>query len=68
MSVNPLIPRRDMAKRISEEVFHVSTRNLAKWSELSYRRMGREALYNEEDGLIAARARLDNAPLISGGE
>ena len=68
MSVNPLIPRRDMAKRISEEVFHVSTRNLANWPELSYRRMGREALYNVEDGLNAARARLNNAPLITGGE
>jgi len=63
---NALENRCNMAKIITEEYFPVSPRQLSTWP-VSYRIIGRESMYNPEEVRAEAKARLENAPLITGG-
>ena len=67
MPVTPLQNRRKLAAAISEEYFPVSPRQLATWKGLTVRYVGREALYEPEQVMQEAKARLENAPVIAQG-
>ena len=61
----PLKNRRQLAAVISEKYFPVTPRQLSTWKGLTVRYVGREALYDPDEVMAAARSRLDNAPVAS---
>lgn len=58
-----LITRKQAADDVTEQFFPVSPRRISTWSDLTVRYIGREALYDPDEVLAAAKARLENAPL-----
>lgn len=60
------VNRRQLAKRITEELYVVSARSLERWP-LVWRLVNGKAVTNEEEGMAEARRRLKEAPAIRGG-
>jgi len=67
MPVKPLQNRRKLAAKVSEKYYPVSPRQLSTWKGLTVRYVGREALYDPDEVMAEAEARLKNAPVISQG-
>ena len=65
--IKPLVSRRTLAEIISNKFFPVSPRQISTWSELKYRYIGREAMYDSAEGCAAAERRMMSAPLIAQG-
>ena len=63
----PLKNRKQLAATISETLFPVSPRQLSTWKGLTVHYIGREALYDPDEVMAEARARLNDAPIVSQG-
>ena len=68
MSTKPLKTRKQLAATITEQLFPVSPRQISTWEGLTVHYIGRDALYDPDEVMAAAKARLENAPVISQGQ